>query len=256
MLPPCGPHLACSAASPRPRAERLFSTVGVHPTRCGEFEAHPGGPEEYLAALREVLRDGQRDGKVVAVGETGLDYDRRGRAAAGWREDLGLPWEPAGMWPSMQRGHASALQGEHRWSSAAATAAPPLDPSRPSLPRRLHFCDAATQRRWFSAQFGLAADSGLPMFLHLRAAADDFLQIVEQHQGGWVGGVGGPPWNRLLLGVGSGGAGPRGAGGRCSACRASAVPGCAVTAVCRPDAPTRPANNNRRQLRRGCGALV
>lgn len=59
-------------------AERLFCTVGVHPTRCGEFDSHPGGPEAYLSALHEVLTDGQADGKVVAVGEMGLDYDRCG----------------------------------------------------------------------------------------------------------------------------------------------------------------------------------
>ena len=95
--------------------------MGVHPTRCGEFEAHPEGPDAYLQALAGVIADGKRDGKVVAVGEAGLDYDR------------------------------------------------------------LHFCEAATQRRWFEAQFGLAAAHRLPMFLHLRAAAADFLEIINRH---------------------------------------------------------------------------
>ncbi len=49
---------------------------GLHPTRCGEFEAHPDGPDAYMAALQEVIKEGQSDSKVVAVGETGLDYDR------------------------------------------------------------------------------------------------------------------------------------------------------------------------------------
>jgi TatD DNase family protein len=48
----------------------------------------------------------------------------------------------------------------------------------------LHFCDAETQRRFFACQFQLARQSGLPMFLHLRAAAADFLDIVQQHAGG------------------------------------------------------------------------
>ena len=34
--------------------ERLFCTVGVHPTRCAEFEAFPEGPDAYLAALVSV----------------------------------------------------------------------------------------------------------------------------------------------------------------------------------------------------------
>lgn len=54
----------------------------------------------------------------------------------------------------------------------------------PSQLRRLHFCDAATQRAYFARQFELARSSGLPMFLHLRAAAADFLDIVQQHAGG------------------------------------------------------------------------
>lgn len=53
----------------------------------------------------------------------------------------------------------------------------------PCPPRRLHFCDAATQRKYFERQFELARASGLPMFLHLRAAADDFLDIVGRHSG-------------------------------------------------------------------------
>lgn len=101
--------------------ERLYCTVGCHPTRCGEFDAHPGGPEAYLQELLAVLKEGQARGKVVAVGECGLDYDR------------------------------------------------------------LHFCDQETQKRHFEAQFRLAKESGLPMFLHLRAAADDFLDIVSRH---------------------------------------------------------------------------
>ena len=55
---------------------RLFSTVGVHPTRCNEF----GDTEESLAAhvqaLTEVAQSGMADGTVAALGELGLDYAR------------------------------------------------------------------------------------------------------------------------------------------------------------------------------------
>lgn len=55
---------------------RLFCTVGVHPTRCGEFDASEAGPDGYLRQLSQVISRGVALGKVVAVGECGLDYDR------------------------------------------------------------------------------------------------------------------------------------------------------------------------------------
>ncbi|ETP45014.1 hypothetical protein, variant 3 [Phytophthora nicotianae P10297] len=55
---------------------QLFSTVGVHPTRCSEFEANGKDPGTYFAELLAVCEQGQKEGKVVAIGECGLDYDR------------------------------------------------------------------------------------------------------------------------------------------------------------------------------------
>lgn len=53
--------------------DRLFSTVGCHPTRCLEFE-NCESPENYINQLRTVLKDG--GDKIAAFGECGLDYDR------------------------------------------------------------------------------------------------------------------------------------------------------------------------------------
>ncbi|KAJ1729513.1 hypothetical protein LPJ61_003484 [Coemansia biformis] len=52
----------------------LFATVGCHPTRSGEPDKHPAGADGYFSGLRALI-DGNR-GRVVAVGECGLDYDR------------------------------------------------------------------------------------------------------------------------------------------------------------------------------------
>ena len=55
------------------RSDRLYHTVGVHPTRCSEFESNP---TEYLEKLIAVTQDESKRDKIVAIGEFGLDYDR------------------------------------------------------------------------------------------------------------------------------------------------------------------------------------
>lgn len=59
-----------------PNAERLYCTLGVHPTRCQEIEDSPEGPEGYWSSLKALLKESLASGKVVAIGECGLDYDR------------------------------------------------------------------------------------------------------------------------------------------------------------------------------------
>jgi len=53
---------------------KLYSTLGVHPTRCSEFLSKAASPNEYLNDLKKVL-DEERD-RIVALGEFGLDYER------------------------------------------------------------------------------------------------------------------------------------------------------------------------------------
>ena len=99
-------------------ADRLYTTVGVHPTRARDWANYPDGPERYIEELADVIQDGVQDGTVVAIGECGLDYDR------------------------------------------------------------LEFCDAETQKACFKAHFALAQQFHLPMFLHSRAAGEDFQNFM------------------------------------------------------------------------------
>ncbi|KAL3149736.1 hypothetical protein ABBQ38_013562 [Trebouxia sp. C0009 RCD-2024] len=109
--------------------EQLFCTIGVHPTRCKEIEEYPQGPEAYWDALRLLIQNHKATGKIVAIGECGLDYDR------------------------------------------------------------LQFCDKVTQQKWFKRHFELAASFQLPMFLHMRAAAPDFISILKEHSATFTRGV-------------------------------------------------------------------
>ncbi|KAF6161193.1 hypothetical protein GIB67_007834 [Kingdonia uniflora] len=107
---------------------RLFCTVGVHPTRCKEFE-DSGNPEKHFQDLMSLAKEGIEKGKVVAIGECGLDYDR------------------------------------------------------------LHFCPAELQKKYFEKQFDLAHAVKLPMFLHMRAAAEDFCAILTRQKDRFSNGV-------------------------------------------------------------------
>lgn len=44
---------------------------------------------------------------------------------------------------------------------------------------RLHFAEKETQLRWFERQLDLACELGLPLFLHSRAAAEDFERLLK-----------------------------------------------------------------------------
>jgi TatD DNase family protein len=120
-------------------APALFTTVGVHPTRCDAFE-DSGDPEGYFERLVDFATRRKRGaepraseptssagafafGRVVAVGECGLDYDRT------------------------------------------------------------QFCAKETQLKWFARHFDIAERTGLPMFLHSRAAHEDFFRLLKAARG-------------------------------------------------------------------------
>ncbi|XP_055918005.1 deoxyribonuclease TATDN1 [Eupeodes corollae] len=51
--------------------DRLYTTIGCHPTRCNEFVSNP---QDYYVGLCTKIKE--NPSKVIAVGECGLDYDR------------------------------------------------------------------------------------------------------------------------------------------------------------------------------------
>ena len=54
---------------------------------------------------------------------------------------------------------------------------------------RLEFCPRETQMEWFERQFELSEATGLPMFLHMRNAAEDFIDIVRRNRSRFTAGV-------------------------------------------------------------------
>jgi len=56
---------------------RLFCTVGVHPTRSNEiFDGGEASADDHIQNMLDLVKDGMSDGKVIAIGELGLDYAR------------------------------------------------------------------------------------------------------------------------------------------------------------------------------------
>jgi len=106
---------------------RLYTTVGVHPTRCLEFENNGQDPDKYMQQLLQCAVDNKD--KVCAIGEFGLDYDR------------------------------------------------------------LNFCPKELQKKYFEKQFYLAGETKLPLFLHLRNAGPDFLDIISRCRSKFTKGV-------------------------------------------------------------------
>ena len=54
--------------------DRLYSTAGIHPTRCSEFEEEQA--DAIIEELIAIAKAGKDSRKIVAIGEFGLDYDR------------------------------------------------------------------------------------------------------------------------------------------------------------------------------------
>ncbi|EPE34808.1 Metallo-dependent hydrolase [Glarea lozoyensis ATCC 20868] len=54
----------------------IYTTIGVHPCSCTQFETHDPSPEDLLSQLKKLAIEAKSSGHCVAFGEIGLDYDR------------------------------------------------------------------------------------------------------------------------------------------------------------------------------------
>lgn len=120
--------------------ENVFAVIGIHPSAAQE------APDDFIGALREMAAHP----KVVALGETGLDYHRL----------------PSGETDEKARLKLAALGNENaqdlEWSIADGAY-------------------KSRQAEVFQQQLELAAELGLNVVIHQRDAWDDTLAIVTEY---------------------------------------------------------------------------
>src|SRR5439155_19209688 len=122
----------------------IYAVIGVHPTDAGQAE------EDVITPLRELAKRK----RVVAIGETGLDYHH-------------LPSVEAAKGKKVQL-FARALQGETEEEIEANI----QDGSYKSR-----------QASLFQQQLDLATELGLNIVIHQRDAWDDTLEIMKPYNG-------------------------------------------------------------------------
>jgi TatD DNase family protein len=120
----------------------IFAVIGVHPTYAGE------APDDVMTPLRELAKSP----RVVALGESGLDYHS-------------LPSKEAAKDKKVQV-FANALQGETEEQIDASIA----DGAYKSK-----------QAMLFEQQLDLAVELGLNVVIHQRDAWDDTLEIMRPY---------------------------------------------------------------------------
>jgi len=122
----------------------VYAVIGVHPTYAGEAE------EDVTTPLRELAQNP----RVVAIGETGLDYHR-------------LPSVEAAKEKKVQV-FSRALQGE----------------TEEEIEAQIHDGSyKSKQASLFQQQLDLAIELGLNVVIHQRDAWDDTLEVMRPYSG-------------------------------------------------------------------------
>lgn len=123
--------------------EGVFASVGIHPNDCAEAN------DDAITRLRDLAKHP----KVVAIGETGLDYH----------------YLPSKI-KSSNRGEVIANPSPHVGGYGNGN----------------YEADAAHKSRqadFFRSQLGLAEELGKPVIIHQRDSYDDVVKLIEEFQG-------------------------------------------------------------------------
>jgi TatD DNase family protein len=135
---------------------------------------------------REAVIERARAAGVVQMIVTGTRLEESFRAYDLARAHPAVLFSTAGVHPHNARectpGTLAELRGLALRPGVVAIGECGLDYDR-------NFSPPDVQRRWFAAQVALALELGRPLFLHERAAHDDFLAILEEHCSAGVRGV-------------------------------------------------------------------
>lgn len=124
--------------------DQVYAVVGVHPTSAEQV------PDDVITPLRELARSR----RVVAIGETGLDYHRLPSTAVAKEKHVQV--------------FSSALQSSMEEQVEAG----------------IHDgAYKATQASLFEQQLDLAVELGLNVVIHQRDSWDDTLEIMQPYAG-------------------------------------------------------------------------
>ncbi len=124
--------------------ENIYAVIGVHPSNAGE------APDDVMQPLRELAGNG----RVVAIGETGLDYHRLPSAEAAQEKHVQV--------------FGRALQSETEEEITAG-----LEDG----------AYKSKQAILFEQQLDLAVELGLNVVIHQRDAWSDTLEILRPYEG-------------------------------------------------------------------------
>ena len=120
-------HALCVAVT-LPEFPNVLALADAHPNLFASVGVHPDYPDAGTVTVDELVRLAATHPKIVAIGETGLDYYR--------------------------------LTGDLEW-----------------------------QRERFRAHIRAGRETGLPLIIHTRAAAEDTIRIMREEHAEQVGGV-------------------------------------------------------------------